>query len=465
MVSELKKEAIESFRRGELKKAYGFFRRILSENPEDKEAIYYSAVIFHRLERWRTAKRFALQYLRLFGSDPSMEEILGDVLSFEGDFKTAVKWYKKSLKHSHEGSDRVRNKLKEAQKKLEESLDKKKIAVVVAEGADAFTDDLIERLSEKYWVRKFSVPKKEYYFFFSALAVLYGRNMLKPLVVRFLFSIFPNTLKRALRWADVVWIEWASPVAVVASLLKRKKKTFVRLHRYEAFRTYSFLKENSSLINWQNLDGVIFVSESVKKIVEERGTKLPEKTVVIHNGLNLEKVSFEEKSKGFDIGWVAGIIPRKNLHLALEIMGRLVQIDTRYTLHVAGEFKDELYEIYIKHLVKEMKLENNVIFYGWVDDIDAWWKDKNYILSTSFHEGHPYNIMEAMAKGIKPVIHNFPGAREFYDDEFLFNSVDEAVQKIVEEDYDSKRYRDYVIKKGWTIEHQVKAFEEFIESL
>jgi hypothetical protein len=40
-----------------------------------------------------------------------------------------------------------------------------------------------------------------------------------------------------------------------------------------------------------------------------------------------------------------------------------------------------------------------------------------------------------------------------------------VVQKIIEENYDSKRYRDYVIEKGWTIEHQVKAFGKFIESL
>jgi glycosyltransferase involved in cell wall biosynthesis len=240
---------------------------------------------------------------------------------------------------------------------------------------------------------------------------------------------------------------------------------FVRLHRYEAFREYHFLREYSSLINWQNLDGAIFVSEFVKKVVEGRGVKLPEKTVVIHNGLNLKRFILKERSKGFDIGWVAGIIPRKNLHLALEVMNRLVQIDSRYTLHVAGEFKDDLYEIYIKHLVKKMGLEKNVIFYGWVDDMDEWWEDKNYILSTSIHESFGYSIVEAMAKGIKPVIHHFPGAEEFYDEEFLFTSVEEAVEKIISDDYDSRKYREYVLKRNWTLEHQTEKFEEFIEFL
>jgi glycosyltransferase involved in cell wall biosynthesis len=466
MVSDLKKEAMEHMNKGNYNKALGLFRKILSENPEDAESIYNSAVVLHRLGRWRSAKEFALRYLKLFGPDSSMEEILGDVLFFEGDFKAALKWYRRSLKNAQlEDSERVQGKIKSAMKKLRECVSRKKLALVVAEGADSFTDDLIERLSKKFWVRKFLVPRREYYFFFSVLTILYDKGIARPWVVRIVCSLFPNTLKRAMRWADIVWIEWASPVAVVASLLRRKKRMFVRLHRYEAFREYHFLREYSSLINWQNLDGAIFVSEFVKKVVEGRGVKLPEKTVVIHNGLNLKRFILKERSMGFDIGWVAGIIPRKNLHLALEVMKRLVQIDSRYTLHVAGEFKDDLYEIYIKHLVKKMGLEKNVIFYGWVDDMDEWWEDKNYILSTSIHESFGYSIVEAMAKGIKPVIHHFPGAEEFYDEEFLFTSVEEAVEKIISDDYDSRKYREYVLKRNWTLEHQTEKFEEFIEFL
>jgi hypothetical protein len=112
-----------------------------------------------------------------------------------------------------------------------------------------------------------------------------------------------------------------------------------------------------------------------------------------------------------------------------------------------------------------MQLEENVILYGWVDDVNAFLEDKNYILSTSLHEGHPYNLIEAMARGIKPVIYNFYNASELFEEKFLFNTTDEAVQKILDDEYDSEYYRHYIEQKGWTLEHQAREFDGFIKEL
>jgi glycosyltransferase involved in cell wall biosynthesis len=249
---------------------------------------------------------------------------------------------------------------------------------------------------------------------------------------------------------------------VAASYLKRhsNKKLFVRLHRYEAFTEFPLL------IKWENVDGVVFVSNFMRNILESRGVDLKDIHVrTIYNGVDLERLKFKPRENGYNIGWVAHIILRKNLHIALEIIKKLRTIDSRYTLHVAGDFPDPMYEIYLKHMVKELNLEENVIFYGWVDDIDEWWEDKNYLLSTSIHESFGYNIVEAMAKGIKPIIHNFYDARELFPDELLFNTTDEAVEKITKGAYDSESYRKYVIERGWTIEKQVSEFKKFLNTL
>jgi len=103
--------------------------------------------------------------------------------------------------------------------------------------------------------------------------------------------------------------------------------------------------------------------------------------------------------------------------------------------------------------------------YGWVDDIAKWWDNKNYLLSTSIHEGHPYNILEAMERGIKPVIHDFDGAEELYEEEFLLNNIDEAVEKIRTGSYDSACYREYIKNKKWTLENQVDEFKSLVEEL
>jgi len=92
-------------------------------------------------------------------------------------------------------------------------------------------------------------------------------------------------------------------------------------------------------------------------------------------------------------------------------------------------------------------------------DMESFWKDKNYLLHTSLHEGHSLAVNEAMARGVKPVIHNFRGARELYPIDWLFNTIDEAVNTFRAWDYNTlsdRNTRQYIIDKGWTLENQLK---------
>jgi hypothetical protein len=155
----------------------------------------------------------------------------------------------------------------------------------------------------------------------------------------------------------------------------------------------------------------------------------------------------------------------KNLHFALEVLRKLLEISDKYMLHVAGNFTDLVYEKYIKQSIKNMNLDKNVVFYDWVNDINEWLNDKNYLLSTSVCEGHPFNIIEAMAKGIKPVVNNFYGAEFSFDKQFLFNNIDEAITMITTDQYDSKLYHTYIIEKQWTEKDQIDKFKNLIDEL
>ena len=78
-------------------------------------------------------------------------------------------------------------------------------------------------------------------------------------------------------------------------------------------------------------------------------------------------------------------------------------------------------------------------------------------------EGYGYSIMEAMAKGIKPVIHNFFEAKYFYPKEYLYNTIDEAVTNITNvRNYNSKEYREWLIKEGLTLGDQMKQIRDVI---
>lgn len=461
MENELSK-AISYFESKDYNKALSILKRILSTQGSNERVLYYICLIYRALKKWSFCKKTAHEYIKKYGQHWKILEVLGDVYHFEGDYRKANKFFLRSIKkvNDKEEQQRLLNKLEINKEKAYEAKGKLKVALIVTEGADNFTDDLVEKLSEHFWIRKFIIPKMSSRFY-TLLNKLLERKIIKPLFYKSLIRILPTNLKKAVSWAEVIWVEWFSDLAVVTSYLKKKdKKLFIRLHRFEAFTEYPFL------INWDNVDGVVFVSNFMREILKVRGVDLGKvRTEVIYNGVDINKLKFKKRDRGYNIGWVAHIILRKNLHIAFEVVRKLIERDKRYKLHVAGSFDDPMYEIYLKHLAKAIGIEDNVVFYGWVEDVDKWWEDKNYLLSTSIHEGHPYNIMEAMTKGIKPIIHNFYDAKELYDEEFLFNTIDEAVEKIVSGEYDSSYYKEYVIEKGWTLEEQTRRFKVFIEKL
>ncbi|MDN5346228.1 MAG: hypothetical protein PWQ73_741 [Petrotoga sp.] len=58
-----------------------------------------------------------------------------------------------------------------------------------------------------------------------------------------------------------------------------------------------------------------------------------------------------------------------------------------------------------------MKMEDNFMLYNWINELEKFLEDKNYVISTSIHDGHPPNILESMARGIKPIILNYGGSK------------------------------------------------------
>ena len=317
----------------------------------------------------------------------------------------------------------------------------KKISILCAAGLDQFIDPIIEGLSVDYTVRKFIIRAQQ-------------------------------DIYNAIDWANIVWLEWANEVAIIGTNYEgiKDKKVIIRLHSYEVFMDFT------KRINWPVVNRLIFVAPHIRGILKEFIPGIGEKvkTEIVYNGIDLDKTTFQERGPGHNIAWVGFINYKKNPQMALQILKKLTEglynTDKRYILHIAGSYQDSRYKIYLEYIIKEMGLQDNVIFYGWIDDMEDFWKDKNFLLHTSIQEGHSYAIMEAMARGIKPIIHNFRGAKELYCNKdsslrVLFNTVEQAADKIMIKEYYSKMYRSWIINKGWTLEKQLKNLREIIEGI
>lgn len=307
----------------------------------------------------------------------------------------------------------------------------KKLAIIYLQGLDSFLK-WSTRLGPDYEVRLFAVTTQE-------------------------------EINSAIAWGDVIFFEWANEAAIygLEHLLYQPKKSIVlRLHSYEALSGYV------PQIAWRNVDRTIFVADHVRQICHSQAdiTPMGDNTVIIPNGVDVDTIPALNPGPGFEIASVGGISNKKNPSLMLQIIRKLVDIDKRYRLHVAGEFQELRYEIYLKYMVDEMGLKDNVIFYGYVSDMDTFWPGKNYLLHTSVHEGHCVSIIEAMARGIRPVIHNFYGARGQYPESLLYETIDTAVNMI--QDVGQKNfYRQYVIDHNWTLTAQAAAIRNELDKL
>jgi glycosyltransferase involved in cell wall biosynthesis len=155
---------------------------------------------------------------------------------------------------------------------------------------------------------------------------------------------------------------------------------------------------------------------------------------------------------------------RKNPMFLLQCMQKLHYIDPEYKLFFAGNFQDPMLEQYTKYMVKSLGLEDVVVFDGWQQDIPAWLVNKHFIVSSSIGESQGMGILEAMACGLKPVIHNFPGAEQIFPSEFIFNISEQFCSLITSKDYEPIKYRKFVEHK-YPLRNQLEKINKIFNEL
>lgn len=250
--------------------------------------------------------------------------------------------------------------------------------------------------------------------------------------IRFVHSHQEAALIEAISWADIVWLEWCLEPAVWATnkfdMRAHGKKVIVRLHSTEVID--GRLPHH---VKWEAVDHLVFVSadigDELLKQMPDLGSRVDCR--VIANGIDCNRFAPGDKpGDPHRIAWVGDIAMKKNPMLALQILRRLIDIDPAYHLHVAGEPNCPRTARYLRHLMDAMALKPHITFYGRIADIDAWYRDKAVLLSTTLYESFGMNIGEAMASGCWPVAHDYPGAAKTWPAETLFATVDQAVELI-----------------------------------
>ncbi|MGH4123614.1 MAG: glycosyltransferase [Clostridium sp.] len=307
--------------------------------------------------------------------------------------------------------------------------DEKTIAFFVKQGLDSFLEDIIDGLSGEYLTKKIIVTDFK-------------------------------QIDEEMELADICWFEWCDELISYGSRINLAKEKIIicRIHSYEAFTDYP------ADVDWENVDKIIFVAEHIKNFVIENFSIDEEKEIVIPNGIDDNKWTFAERRPGFNIAYVGYVNYKKGPMLLLHAFKSIYDRNNQYKLYIAGKFQDQRDVLYFNQMIKEFGLEDNIIYEGWQDNLDKWLEDKNYILCTSILESQNMSVMQAMVKGIKPIIHNFVGAKNIYPKSLIWNTINEAADMITDNEYNSKEYYSFVLN-GFELHQQIEKLKSVFTNL
>lgn len=428
---DLVRKAEDHVRKNDLDKAIQIFLDLLQHHPDDASIYNNLGVLLYKKE---AIKKAINHFQKASEKDPVYIDPIYNMARVyfqQGDSERALQLIEKclSLQPDHRNAVTLRSKIQSALA----SSSREKVAVLCLPQYASFLNDIVAFFQTKYDVK-----------------VCYSSD--------------GQEIEPVVRWADIIWIEWANELAVSLTnhpTCLNGKKVLCRLHRYEAFSNFS------ESIDWSRIDVLIAAcNDYVIEALVDRVPDIREKVKIIKvlNGINIDKFKYVPLERGKNIACLGFLNMRKNPMFLIQCFHKLLERDPGYQLFFGGDFQDDMLRQYIYYMIERLSLQDSVFFDGWQKDTTAWLSNKHYLVSTSIGEGHPFGIMEAMAMGTKPVIHNFPGAESFYPMEYIFNGANEFCEIVLHEEYDRMKYRKF-IEDNYALHDQLAKFDQIVEEL
>lgn len=258
-------------------------------------------------------------------------------------------------------------------------------------------------------------------------------------VRRFIVKSPMVTQAEILGWrADAAWIEWLDSSAFHFSRTLRIPM-IVRMHRYEAETEWP------SKMDW-TYARLVVTSQHVLDRAEKNcpfGLAKWAKPVVIPSIVDFEAFPLQDRKDADElriavVGYFSG---RKQPGFALEAARALSE---NWNVRIDFIGKNAAGEPYWHDYIHAQPTKGFLaVLNPWTEDVASIWKAHDAVLSASADEGCPYNVIEAMACGAAPFIHDYPGAAAQFPPEFLWKTLDDFM-RIVD--------RQLVSHEAWTPE-------------
>lgn len=159
---------------------------------------------------------------------------------------------------------------------------------------------------------------------------------------------------------------------------------------------------------------VVAVSNSLEAYLREHGVR-PSRISVVPNGVPVltDTCGWRAPEAEWVLGTVALFRPRKGLEILLHALKDLRDQGLAVRLLAVGGFETEAYEMEMRSLATELKLNDAVEWTGFTRDVGAQLSSMHvFTLPSLFGEGLPMVVIEAMAAGLPVVASRVEGIPE-----------------------------------------------------
>lgn len=284
--------------------------------------------------------------------------------------------------------------------------------------------------------------------------------------------------RELLNWADIIICEWLLGNTVWYSRNKLEHQLlFVRMHRFELFERYG------KQVDIEKVDcfiavGMYYYEEFIRNLNLPRS-----KMKLIVNHVDYERFNKPKQPNSYyNLAVIGGLPKRKRIDLAIDVIEQLLEVDSKFKLHIIGSKPDDTnwlwkieeerkyYEDIYQRISNSEKLKNSVIFTGWQDSAE-YLEKIGFVLSVSdYHKPESFHLApaEGMASGAVGLLLRWPGVEYIYPDEFIVDSTEDMVNRILELK-DDKLYSKLsnkaktFIRESYEIENVASQFDQLIE--
>lgn len=272
-------------------------------------------------------------------------------------------------------------------------------------------------------------------------------------------SVVPYDVQKSLEGVDCILCHWADKYAIMLSdPAINRKPLYVILRSYEIFSADGW--SDLGQIRWANVRKLFMLNEAHEHVFKCRVPGV--KPILFKNGVDLDEWKPKDVEKNKEkIAWICNINEKKGVELCVQCFHELNKLNPNITLEHIGQNQDIRRWYYLENIMPHLNTKwYNLGYENKHSFVQDFLSDKGFIICSSIAEGNPMNMIEAMAMGVIPLVHKYPGAEYQFPKEYLWANFDELkeiykreinadsserIRKFAEENYDyRKNYKPVV---------------------